>query len=694
MRKSWYVLFFSIALTCSAQSAGIVSERLEHELVRASAQGTTVRTLILLSDRVDIASLDRLLYEQSVPLQERAFTVITTLQEKAAQTQGPLLSFLASFDGASVREIRPYWITNLIYVEAVPSVIQEIATRSDIELMDLDALLERDEPVASTPSESIPGAAEPGLRAINADAMWAAGYTGAGRIVMNIDTGVNNGHIAINYKWRGTHVPASQAWFDPNTGTTTPTDCDGHGTHTMGIMCGLATGTSDTVGVAPGAEWIAAKTLCTFNHTSASIAAFQWAMDPDGNSQTIDDMPDAIGNSWYDPSASDCAGSVYKPVFDAVEASGIAIVFSAGNSGPSPSSITVPKNINTNEVNVFATGAVDASNVIASFSSRGPSDCGGTGSLLIKPEACAPGVSVRSSYGTSGSGYAFLSGTSMACPHIVGAIALLREAHPEKTGFEIKTALYNTAIDLGTAGEDNNYGKGIIDVYAAHLSLGGGGGTNEPPVVTDIPGQTVTSGGRFTPIALDNYVSDPDHGDDEMTWTWSGNTSLVVTYDSARRRIRVRYPRNFTGSETITFTATDPEGASDSDAATFTVNPASGPVAGADPDGIASLDGDDFETLGVSTPAATGLHGNFPNPFNPTTLIRYGLNEDAWVSVKIYNTLGQEVATLVDGFQNAGQWSAVWEGKNDAGEHVTSGIYFTRLTAGNVVSIKKMLLMK
>jgi subtilisin family serine protease len=687
MRRIVLHLLLLALVATEGYSRATISGRLAYELARAGAQGGTVRTLVLLADRIDINALDQTLYAQDISLQDRARIVITTLQAKADQTQGPVLDYLASFDASNVAEVKTYWITNLLFVEATPSVIQQLAERSDIEYIDMDALLLRDEPVEILPTEASPNGSEIGLRDINAHRMWAAGYTGAGRIVMNIDTGVNGGHVAINYKWRGTHVPAAQAWFDPNTGTQTPTDCDGHGTHTIGTMCGLATGTNDTIGVAPGAEWIAAKTLCTFNHTSASISAFQWAMDPDGNPNTITDMPDAISNSWTDPNVQDCANSVYKPVLDAVEASGIAVVFSAGNSGPGVSTITVPKNINTNEVNIFATGAIDGNNLsfpIASFSSRGPSDCGGVGSLNIKPEACAPGVSVRSSYGTSGSNYSLLSGTSMACPHVAGAIALLKQAHPTMTGFELKMALYNTARDLGTTGEDNTYGKGIIDVYAAHLSLSGT--TNQPPVVTDIPNQTVTLGGRFTAIRVDNFVSDPDNADNELTWSWSGNSSLTVVWNATRRRITVRAPNGWTGSETITFTATDPGGATDSDPATFTVNPA----------GTLTITaaGDPQELEGYNEPAETALVGNFPNPFNPSTLIRYTVGEDSWVTLKVYNTMGQEVATLVDGFQHAGNGSAVWEGKNSVGEHVASGIYFYKLTAGNVVSVNKMMFVK
>ncbi|MBK7632097.1 MAG: S8 family serine peptidase [Ignavibacteriales bacterium] len=314
---------------------------------------------------------------------------------------------------------------------------------------------------------------------------------------MDIDTGVHPNHPALNFKWRGNHVPSNQAWFDPVSGTTVPSDCDGHGSHTMGTMVGYSPTTGDTVGVAPDAEWIAAKTICSSPHTSNSVAAFQWAIDPDGNPLTITDMPDVISNSWYDPDVTTECSGIYKTTLDAVEAAGIAVVFSAGNSGPGTSTITKPKNINTNNVNVMCTAAIDGAsylggntNPIASFSSRGPSTCGGTGSLLIKPEVSAPGVNVRSS--GSATGYTVLSGTSMASPHVAGAVALLKQFAPTLTGKQILEALYNTAVDLGAPGEDNNYGMGLIDVYAAFLSLGTADSTAPDPIV-DLSASNPTS---------------------------------------------------------------------------------------------------------------------------------------------------------------------------------------------------------
>ncbi len=470
------LLFLVLILAASFTYSQVeVSSRLQQALIKAN-QNDYIKVLVLLRSQVDLTALDQQLYSQKSSMQQRAYQVITALKQNAENTQTGLKSYLnEKSESAEVYTYEAYWIANMFMVEAKSNIINELMTRLDVAEMDLDALLELDRP------EKVEGyvdgieSVEPGLKIINAHLLWAQGITGQGRLVMDIDTGVYPNHPALNFKWRGNHVPSSQAWFDP-AGTTVPSDCDGHGSHTMGTMVGWSPTTGDTVGVAPDAEWIAAKTICSSPHTSNSVAAFQWAIDPDGNPSTIDDMPDAINNSWYDPDVSNECSGIYKTTLDAVEAAGIAVIFSAGNNGPGTSTITKPKNINTNNVNVMCTAAIDGAsylggntNPIASFSSRGPSLCGGTGSLLIKPEVSAPGVSVRSS-GTS-TGYSVLSGTSMASPHVTGAVALLKQFAPNLTGKQILEALYNTAVDLGTAGEDNNYGMGLIDVYAAFLSF-------------------------------------------------------------------------------------------------------------------------------------------------------------------------------------------------------------------------------
>jgi hypothetical protein len=101
--------------------------------------------------------------------------------------------------------------------------------------------------------------------------------------------------------------------------------------------------------------------------------------------------------------------------------------------------------------------------------------------------------------------------------------------------------------------------------------------------------------------------------------------------------------------------------------------------------------GEEFEGLQLpsETPGDFSLDQNYPNPFNPTTTIAFALPSDQAVSLKIYNTIGQEVATLVNEVKSAGRYSAVWDAKG-----LPSGVYFCRLQAGSVVDTKKMTLMK
>jgi len=96
----------------------------------------------------------------------------------------------------------------------------------------------------------------------------------------------------------------------------------------------------------------------------------------------------------------------------------------------------------------------------------------------------------------------------------------------------------------------------------------------------------------------------------------------------------------------------------------------------------------------TQSPTSTSLIGNYPNPFNPSTSISYALNKDSWVTLRVYNTLGQEVATLVNGFQSAGYNSVTWHGTDELGEVVSSGIYFVRMMTGDIVSTQKMMFAK
>ncbi|MFN0158127.1 MAG: S8 family serine peptidase [Bacteroidota bacterium] len=476
------VVSLMIALTAVA---GQVDPFLQGKLDEASPM-EKIQVIVYMQDQLDLPQMENSLRSslspgERVPVKVRYETILTALQAVAERTQPAFMQRIVSHESAGLLSvINRFWIRNIVVLSATPEAITEIAAFPEVDRVYFDGMLYRDLPVAGPiPSDSNPESSEPGLRAINAHKLWELGYTGTGRIVMNIDTGVEGNNLSYNTRWRGAQpgVPASAAWFDPSGGSTFPNDCDGHGTHTMGTMTGLYSATNETLGVAPSAHWIASNSLCGGGtHTSRSIASFQWAANPDGNPNTLTDVPDAITCSWFDPNvaSTQCEPTAggYGPVFEALEALGTAIVFSAGNNGPGAGSVTPPKNRLATAADIFSIGAVDGNNSsypIASFSSRGPSSCPGPDSLRIKPEVSAPGVNVRSASGTNST--SLLSGTSMATPHVAGAIAVLREVAPFLTGTEIKHILMNTAQDLGTPGEDNNYGHGMIDMWAAYQQL-------------------------------------------------------------------------------------------------------------------------------------------------------------------------------------------------------------------------------
>lgn len=434
---------------------------------------------IVLSDRVDLYALDEQLAAQRGLPAQRSETVISALKEKTAATQGELLAFLKNSPASKPAAVNSFWVANAIFAELKSDLIAELSQRPDVAWIGLNGKLEMEAfSMKPAPPMLEPNNRERGLSVIEAPALWAMGYTGYGQLAFTNDTGVDPDVPAIATHYRGFYTNTNAAFFlyDENTQAqeedVEPFDCGLHGTHVNGTILGLERMANDTIGVAFNAQWIGGSILCGLG-TEDNIASFQWSLDPDGNPATTDDMPDVINNSWYDPSLDelDCF-SVYVPVLEALEAAGIAVVFSAGNEGPGVGTITPPHNINVNLVNAFTVGALNGnagSLPIASFSSRGPSHCDSDSlSLQIKPEVSAPGVEVRSCIP---GGYGLLSGTSMASPHVAGAILLLKEAFPYLPGKEFKLALYYSCTDLGLPGEDNTFGMGVISVLDAYNYL-------------------------------------------------------------------------------------------------------------------------------------------------------------------------------------------------------------------------------
>lgn len=474
--KRW-LLLFGVLLSVSLFGQHAFLEQSVIDKLKESTDSELIPVFLILEDAVDVIGLENDFKANEVPLTRRGQIVIEALMARADATQPAVVNFIKN-SGMAHGDITRFWIANAIAVEASPGLIEALALRNDIAYIEQDmpqySLIKPEKGSDIVKSE---GGPESGLVAIGAPEMWAMGYTGHGRKALTFDTGIWPDHPAIKNKFLGNRMPYASTWF----GYDSPTPVDkssSHGTHVTGIMLGLDSAYNDTIGVAPGAYFIATdpivSNLALVKPLSQLMLAYEWAMNPDGDVTTTDDMPDVINNSWgrdntiVDQDWVVCSEMVIN-VLNAVQAAGIANVFSAGNEGPNAQTIGIPHNINTGLVNSFTVGAVNgnlASLPIANFSSRGPSLCGGEGSLLIKPEVVAPGVNVRSAVGNAGE-YDIFSGTSMASPHVSGAVLLLKEAFPYLSGEDLLLALYYTATDLGMPGEDNTYGMGMINVKAA-----------------------------------------------------------------------------------------------------------------------------------------------------------------------------------------------------------------------------------
>lgn len=340
------------------------------------------------------------------------------------------------------------WACNTVVSYLTPEALERLRQEPTVKEILLDreiqVLLEGEPEAGEIPTNY-------GVAKIRASqARETKGLTGAGIRVGVIDTGVDGNHPALAGK-----VVAFKDFVQDKK---VAYDDQGHGTHCAGTIAG-----EGGIGIAPQAEIVAAKALNKRGGGTLSglLKAMQWMLDPDGDSST-QDQPRLVSNSWgADAKRMGSSRNLFRDIVKAWREAGIVPVFASGNSGLG--SQAVPGG----QPEAFAVGATDSRDRVARFSTGGPIDW--DGETFLKPDVSAPGVSIISA--VPGGKYKANNGTSMACPHVAGAMALVFEAFPQTSVDGMIQAFVDGSVDLGAEGRDDRFGEGRVDVMATLEAL-------------------------------------------------------------------------------------------------------------------------------------------------------------------------------------------------------------------------------
>jgi len=488
-----------------------------------------------------------------------------------------------------------YSIIDAVAAEVPAKKIHNLATSTLVSFVDTDAIVH-------TVTQTTPW----GIDRINAPSTWSQS-TGSGVQVAILDTGIDPNHddlssnIAFGVAFdRGNIKFKEKDWKDKN----------GHGTHVAGTVAALDNNFG-VVGVSPSASLYAVRVLNSqgSGYLSDVIAGIEWSVEgPDGTIGNSDDA-DIISMSL----GTTANISVFHDAVDAAYNNGVVIVAAAGNSGDGDSStneFSYPAAYNS----VIAVGATDINDNAPWWTNSGD-----------YVEIAAPGVSVLSTY--RGNSYAYLSGTSMATPHVSGTVALMLAANPSLNPDEIRAKLHTTATDLGPTGWDTVFGYGLVDAQGAVNSVPTSPPPPSPPSNKDPVAITDSaSTDEDTPVTINVVANDNDDDDDSLTVQsvtqgTSGSVEIAGVTD-----VTYTPNTNFNGADSFTYTISDGNGGS----ATATVNviiksindaPVANPQSVTTTEGQSvaitltgsDVDGDSLTFTVTSGPSSGTLSGTAPN---------------------------------------------------------------------------------
>jgi serine protease AprX len=501
------------------------AQKIAQWVMEHTANGQQAEFFVVLADQADLSPAANLPTKT-----EKGRFVYQTLLEKALSTQESILQWLRE---RSV-EHQSFYIVNAILVKGDRQLAETLAARPDVARVTGNPHIQNDLPQRGAIEQSplqprVPGAPatiEPGIAYTHAPDVWALGFRGETIVVAGADTGIRWTHNALkpHYRgWDGVNANHNFNWHDSIhsgggvCGPDSPEPCDDffHGSHTLGTAIGDDGGTNQ-IGMAPGARWIGCRNMDQGNGTPATYMEcmeFFLAPYPIGCTPSEGDptkAPDITINSWGCPVSEGCVvGDELQAAVEAQEAAGIQMVVAAGNSGSGCSTVSDPPSFYEAS---YTVGALNTgTDTIAGFSSRGPVTRDGSG--RTKPDITAPGTGTRSADNSCDSCYTTASGTSMATPHISGAMALLWSAIPSLRNQvdPSRTVLNDAAFDINSTqcdagGTPNNvYGWGRVDIAAAV----GTPPPTPPPSPTPTPGGTPCGQGTPTPTPTATATTTP-----------------------------------------------------------------------------------------------------------------------------------------------------------------------------------------
>ncbi len=698
-----------------------------------------VNVYAVLNEQLPVEALNQQTYY--LTRKEKQSEVVRLLKEFALPRQQNVINFLEQEKSQNkVFNIRSLWALNTVVFSATPDVIYNLAENfeeiSEIRYdaqYDYEKLRDITEPISAGDEpdngDGLNLVPQPGLVLINAPAVWAEGDSGQGILVGNLDDGCdwhhpdlvnnifnnlgedfdNDGHTL---EWNGS------AWvFDPGDVNGVDDDANGyiddfigwdfqsndnnvynssssHGTSTSGIVCGDGTGGTQT-GVAPKAKILPMRP----NGEAQYWLAEQYAID-----MGVDIITSSLSYKWYFSPQPNYP--MFRQMTDIELAAGVVHSNSTSNDGsnlgsaPIPFNISAPGNCPPSWIHpdqtlvgglssVTGVGNVNAgTDVIVSSSPYGPSTWEDIqanhpgypytmplayqdypyetqpGSIgLLKPDVSAPGNGTIST--VNGTGYSSFSGTSGATPHVGGTFALMLSVNPMLTPEDVSRIIQTTSVEKGTPGKDPRYGAGRIDAYEAYLQA-----------ASEIP------------VELASFTAQADEKEVELSWiteTELNNSGFSIERKNAESQswneiAFVQGHGTTTERNSYTFKDTDVK------MGVYYYR-----LKQIDYDG--TFEYSDAILVEVFSPSDFRLEQNFPNPFNPNTVIEFSVPQDSRVTLQVYSSIGELVTTLINRNLEAG-----YHRVNFFGISLPSGTYVYQLKAASenetFVETKKMLLLK